>query len=339
MEASDASGIGVFDSVNRQWDGERIAAVDPALSNWLPPRVLGPNECAGTVRGEVAAELGLAPSSSSSRHHEILVGVGGGDNAMSALGVGAVQQGVWVLSLGTSGTLFGPAQQEQIIDASGAICAFCDATGAALPLLCTVNCTGVTEEVRRLCGSLDHDELAQLAAAEPPGCQGVTFLPYLGGERTPNWPHATGALLGLRPQSMRPGLIYRAGLEGATYSLFAGMQQMKELGGGGGRVHHATELRIVGGGAKNATWRQIIADTFQLPLRFPVETETAALGAALQAAAVASHMTVAEFVSGPGQPKLEAEVLQPNAENAAAYSEAFERFTKLGKMLFGSECA
>ena len=323
MEASDASGTGCFDPVTREWDKQRIQAVDKALLNWLPAKISSANEPAGTLLPELAAELGLPQSG-------VLVGPGGGDNAMSALGVGAVEEGVWVLSLGTSGTLFGSAQ-EPILDKSGTICAFCDAAGQALPLLCTVNCTGATEEVKSLCG-LDHNHLGKLAEGEAPGCEGVTFLPYLQGERTPNWPHATGTLLGLRPGLMRPGILYRAAMEGATFSLLQGLQEMKERGG-----VHATELRVVGGGSKSATWRQIIADSFQLPLRFPVETETAALGAALQAAAIVTGTSVGTFIANEGQPKLEEAVLKPNLENANAYNEAFQRFVRLGKSLFGPQ--
>ena len=335
MEASDSSGTGVFDPVNRCWDKQRINSVDPNISKWLPEQILDPNASAGFLLDDVAIELDLPCN------QQVLVGPGGGDNAMSALGVGAVEQGVWVLSLGTSGTLFGPTKAP-ILDNTGTICAFCDATGQALPLSCTINCTGVTEEVKNLCGGLDHAELAELASKEPPGCNGVTFLPYLGGERTPNWPRSTGALLGLQPGLMRPGILYRAAMEGATFSLLQGLDEMKKQAAVGGdgendsEVLRATELRIVGGGSKNHTWRQLIADAFQLPLRFPVEPETAALGAALQAAAVATGTTVAEFITSPrGQPKLESEILQPNVGNKNAYREAFERFSKLGMALFG----
>jgi xylulokinase len=332
MEASDASGTGIFDPVKRIWDLERINLLDCNILNWIPDQILGPDASAGFLKGDIAQELGLSSG------NQIKIAPGGGDNAMSALGVGAVEQGVWVLSLGTSGTLFGPTKSP-ILDPTGTICAFCDATGQALPLLCTINCTGVTEEVKNLCyGAVDHAELAEIAAQEPPGCHGVTFLPYLGGERTPNWPGATGTVLGLQPGLMRPGVLYRAAMEGATFALLHGLEGViKQAGDGDGEtILRATELRIVGGGGKNHTWRQIIADAFQLPLRFPIEPETAALGAALQAAAVATGSTVADFLKSPGgQPELENEVLQPNVHNKIAYREAFERFSKLGVALFG----
>lgn len=319
MEASDASGTGLFDAAARGWDAERIRQLDERLASCLPP-LIGASEAVGTLRPEVAAELGLPP--------EVVVAPGGGDNAMAALGSGAVREGTWVLSLGTSGTLFGPSSKA-VLDPSGTICPFADAAGGWLPLLCTLNCTGVTEEVRLTVGKcLDHDSMTNEASTEPPGCHGVTFLPFINGERTPNWPQATGSVLGLRPGLMRPGLLYRAAMEGATFTLLAGMQRMKDYG------IAATELRVVGGGSQNKLWRRIVADAFQLPLRFPAEPEAAALGAALQAAAVHTGTPIADFVEAH-PPPMEPGVLQPQHTTAAAYEEAFKRHQRWGACLFG----
>ena len=98
-----------------------------------------PVQVVGTLRSEVAQELGLSA--------DVQVAPGSGDNQMSALGAGAVHEGTWVMSLGTSGTLFG-LSSKPVLDPSGAVSPFCDATGSWLPLLCTMNCTTVTEEVR-----------------------------------------------------------------------------------------------------------------------------------------------------------------------------------------------
>lgn len=228
---------------------------------------------------------------------------------------------------GTSGTLFGPTPHP-VQDPERMLCPFCDALGQGLPLLCTINCTAVTNEVQKFC-NISHEELAKMALEEPPGCLGVTMLPYISGERTPNWPHATGCLLGLRPGLMRPSIVYRAALESTTYSLLAGLQRLVDLTG-----IEPKELRVVGGGSRNVAWRRIIADAFQLPLRFPEETEAVALGAALQAAAVTSNVPIKRFVK-EHMPSMEREVLQPDQSDAAAYAEAFERFKAQGTMLFG----
>ena len=137
-----------------------------------------------------------------------------------------------------------------------------------LPLLCTLNCTTVTEEVRAASG-LGHAQLTAMAEAVPAGCDGVSFLPFLAGERTPDWPHASGALLGLRPGTLHPGHLYRAAMEGATFALVAGLERLRQLG------VVADELRLVGGGSKNVLWRQIVADVSGLTLRLPTEPESA----------------------------------------------------------------
>lgn len=320
MESGDASGTGLFDVVSRSWDQRAIDAVDASgrLRAMLPPLV-GPDEAVGTLRWEVADELGLSP--------DVVVAPGSGDNACSALGAGVSRSGQMVISLGTSGTLFGKSATP-ILDASGAVCPFCDATGAWLPLVCTLNCTVPAQEVRELYG-LDHAAITALAQEEPIGCDGVTYLPFLAGERTPNWPHATGSVLGLRPGSLaRPGLLYRAAIEGATFSLLAGLRRMEALG------LRPSELRAVGGGSRNPLWRQVIADAFQLPVRLPLEAESAAFGAALQAGAVHSKASVADFVSDH-QPPLAEEVVLPRPGVRDAYRQAFERHVNMGQLLFG----
>ncbi|KAL6785248.1 hypothetical protein ACKKBG_A03065 [Auxenochlorella protothecoides x Auxenochlorella symbiontica] len=317
MEASDASGMGFLSENPRLWDWERVKAVDPRLCDCLPP-LRSANEPAGRLQPDAAERLGLPAG--------IVVGPGGGDNAMAALGVGAVEEGTLVLSLGTSGTLFGPSMG-LIEDPTGIICPFADATGAWLPLLCIINCAGVPEEVRQAHG-LSHEEITELASREQPGCDGVTFLPFLGGERTPNWPHASGALLGLRVGSSRPGLVYRAALEGVTFLLAAGKERL--------RAHGLVpdELRVVGGGARNRLWRRIVADAFQLPLRFPLEPEAAALGGALQAAAIDRGQRVGKFVSSHGI-ALEEGATLPDPGVAGAYRAAMQRSRALGQALFG----
>ena len=306
-DAGDASGTGWLDVAARTYGRAAMDAVDPGLHAWVPP-IVPADAVAGALRAESAAELGLPAG--------ISVAPGSGDNMMSALGAGAVDHGTLVVSLGTSGTVFGAADGP-VIDPEGLVAAFCDATGRWLPLVCTMNCTVVTEEVRAAF-DLPHDRLTELAAAEPPGAHGVSFLPYLQGERTPDWPHATGALLGIRPGLMRPGVVYRAALEGATFALLHGARRLGALG------VPASELRVVGGASLNPLWRQVLADAFGAPLRFPAEPESAALGAALQGAAVASGARVAEFVRAH-PPAMHPAGVHPRPEAAAATAEAFAR--------------
>jgi xylulokinase len=317
-DAGDASGTGYFDATDRTYDRRAMDAIGPAFHEMVP-RLVPPDGAAGTLRPAAAQVLGLRAG--------IPIAPGSGDNMMSALGAGAVDHGTLVVSLGTSGTLFGPSDRP-VLDPAGLIAPFCDATGRWLPLLCTMNCTVVTEEVRA-CFGLPHDRLTQLAADEPIGAGGVTFLPYLQGERAPDWPHARGVVHGLGPGSMRPGTLYRAALEGATLALAHGASRLAALG------LPARELRVVGGGSRNPLWRRILADAFGAPLRFPAEPESSALGAALQAAAVASGTPVARFVRDH-PPPMSADTVDPIDANVRAYRDVAARFDALGTRLFGA---
>ncbi len=266
MEFGDASGTGWFDPVARTFDPAAIAAIDPRLASMLPP-LRAPGALAGRLCQSAAQTLGLPVG--------IAVSTGGGDNMMSAIGSGATSAGIVVTSLGTSGTIF-TRTETPVVDPQGLIAPFCSSDGAWLPLLCVMNLTGVSEEVKALTG-LSHAALTAAAQAVPPGCDGLTWLPFLLGERVPDLPEATATLLGLRPGLLRPGHLYRAALEGTSLNLGAGLDRLRALG------LLVDEVRLTGGAAQNALWRQILADVFDVPVRVLKETESAALGAALQA--------------------------------------------------------
>lgn len=268
-EPGDASGTGWFDVRTRRYCARTMKAIDVRLPGMLPPLV-----ASGAVAGEVSLEgcawLGLP---------KMCVGTpvssGGGDNMMSAIGAGATRSGIAVLSLGTSATVFARSE-EPVIDPEGLIAPFCDSTGGWLPLLCVMNATGVLEEVRAAFGG-DLEALTRAAAAVEPGCGGLLFVPYLVGERVPNLPHATGTLTGIRPGFLRPATVFRAALEGIALNLASGVERMRALG------LAVDSVRAVGGGARNPLWRSILADCLRAEVVPLAETETAALGAALQA--------------------------------------------------------
>jgi xylulokinase len=342
-EASDASGTGVFDAASRQWDLDAAAEVDPRLPAMLLREVSSPSASVGELCAEAAAALGLDLSSGGDADDgtdnsiTVKIGPGGGDNAMAALGAGVTRPGELVVSLGTSGTLFG-VSSAPVVDPSGVVAPFCDAAGQWLPLACTLNCTVAAEEVRKASG-LPRDELTRLAAQEPAGCEGVTLLPFFVGERTPNAPHATAALVGLRPGHLsRHGLLYRASLEGCTFALRAALERMARLG-----MARATAVRLVGGGAANTLWRQVVADALGLPVEVPpgdAAADGAALGAAFQAAAVlAGCEDVAEYAreaatgvaAGAGAAAV---VVQPDPSAREVYDAAYRRFAELSGRLF-----
>ena len=266
-EYSDASGTGWLDVRTRRWSPELLRALDPDrdLSQCLPPLV----DTARTfpIRADRAEQLGLAS--------DIVVATGGGDNMMAAIGTGCVVPGRLVMSLGTSGTLFAYSDAPAV-DPQGRWAAFCSSTGGWLPLICTMNCTVATETIARLFGFSTRDGDSHIRATEP-GAGGITMLPFLNGERTPDLPLAKGALTGLTPHNASAANFYRAAMEGATFSLKHGFEAFASAGM---RFDH---IVLTGGGAGSAEWRQMVADVFDVPVQVPRDVEGAAFGAALQA--------------------------------------------------------
>jgi xylulokinase len=195
---------------------------------------------------------------------------------MGAIGTGNVRPGVVTLSLGTSGTIYAYSDRP-IIDPQGEVAAFCDSTGGWLPLVCTMNVTVATEAMGKAL-RLSHDQWTRLATKVPAGSDGLKFIPYLQGERTPNLPHATASYQGLNLRNFTAGHLARATLEGITQGLGYGLDRLRSLG------IRPQEIRLTGGGSKNPLWRQILADIFQVRVIKVTSEEGAALGAALQAA-------------------------------------------------------
>ena len=268
MEAGDASGTGFLDVRSRQWSKKMLAAVDPDrdLTESLPD-VRVRNEPIGGLLPSIAAEMDLPEG--------VPVSIGGGDNMMGAVGTGNVSPGVVTVSLGTSGTVYAYSDAP-VIDRKGNIAAFCSSTGGWLPLLCTMNCTVTTELMRSL---LDVDIVrfeAQLAASNR-GAGGVITVPFFNGERTPNLPNAKGCILGLDSRNTRPENILRSAVEGATFALRFGLDELSSLG------ISADRIVLTGGGVNSYTWRQVVADVCDAPVTVLKNEEGAAFGAALQA--------------------------------------------------------
>lgn len=267
MEYGDASGTALMDVRRRRWSKAVIQAIDSRLADWLPP-LSASDAIVGSLRPEIAAKYGLGA--------DVIVSAGGGDNMMGAIGTGNVAPGVVTASFGTSGTIYAYAEKP-VVDPQGEIAAFCSSTGGWLPLLCTMNVTTVTEQVRTLFGQ-DHAGLDAAVKSAPAGAGGLVLLPYLAGERTPNVPMGSGAMVGLTAGTFRPAHLARAAMEGVTLGMNYGLNQLGALG------VKAKEIRVTGGGAKSAAWRQIMADVFGVPVVAMVEDEGAALGGAIQAA-------------------------------------------------------
>jgi xylulokinase len=317
MEYGDASGTALLDVRTRAWAKDVAAKIDPGLENMLPP--LGSSrEPVGPLKAELAQRWGL-PSG-------VVISAGGGDNMMGAIGTANVAPGCVTASLGTSGTIYA-CSDRPVLDPQGEVAGFCDSTDAWLPLICTMNVTVATEAARKLFG-WTHAQMDAAIAEVPPGAEGLMFLPYLQGERTPNLPHGTGVFHGLTPGNMTPGHMARATMEGVTLGLGYGLNRLRELG------LKPQEIRLTGGGSQSPVWRQICADIFGCRIVTLVETEGAALGAAIQAlAAVQREKTVVEWAQSlvkvnPG------ETAEPRPD--FSYAELQRRHTALTRVLADS---
>jgi xylulokinase len=223
----------------------------------LLPTVLGPDAGAGQAPGGAA----LAP--------------GTGDNMAAALGLGA-EPGDVVVSVGTSGTVFA-VSEHPAADPSGTVAGFADATGRFLPLVCTLNAARVLDAAARMLG-VDHERLSELALEAPPGAGGLTLVPYLEGERTPNRPQATGTLHGLRLANTTPACLARAAVEGLLCGLADGLDALAA------EDVRVERVMLIGGGARSEALRRIAPAVLGHPVVVPPPSEYVADGAARQAA-------------------------------------------------------
>lgn len=320
MEQGDASGTALFNSKEKKWSKKICEAIDESLLKKLP-KIIASDEPSGFVSKKAADWLGIPKGAA--------VSSGGGDNMMSAIGTGAVKSGTLTMSMGTSGTLYG-FTDSSVADPAEGISGFCSSSGGYLPLLCTMNCTVASEEIRTLL-NLDVKEFDAEAEKSSPGCEGVFVLPFFNGERTPNLPHGKASITGLTVANCNRANIARAALESAIYSMRAGLDSFKKYG------FTPKELRLTGGGAKSKVWRQIAADIMNLPVKVPVSSEAAAFGAALQAlwclkklqGTPVSMESLAEIHVALDESK----TTLPNEKNALEYSKAFEEYKILVNQL------
>ena len=315
MEFGDASGSALLDVRSRQWSRELCTAIDETLLAKLP-LVGSSREPVGSLLPELAAKWGLSSN--------VVVSAGGGDNMMAAIGTGNVTPGGVTASLGTSGTIFA-CTASPVVDPEGEIAAFCDSNDHWLPLLCTMNVTVATEAFRSLFG-WDHERMEREIAAIPAGSEGLTFLPYLQGERTPNLPNGCGVLHGMTTSNITPAHLARAAMEGVTLGMAYGLRRMESLG------LKPTEIRLTGGGSRSAVWRQILADIFGYPVVTMESSEGAALGAAIQALASADKSRTLEEWAISCSPVAAGSRLEPRSD--FNYSERLAKQNTLRQQLF-----
>lgn len=269
VDKADGSGTLLFDLARRDWSAEVVAAlgIDP---EWLPRTSEGP-EVTGTVTNAAAEATGLRAGTP--------VVAGGGDQAANAVGVGVVSPGDMALSLGTSGVVFA-ATSAPVFDPRGRVHAFCHAVPGGWHMMSVMLSAGGSLRWFRdaLAPGIDFRDLVAEAADVPIGSEGLLFLPYLSGERSPHAdPLARGAFVGLTLAHDRRHLT-RAVLEGVAFGLRDGLDLMRDAG-----APRPSQVRVSGGGTASRVWRQILADVLGAEIATVSTAEGAAYGAAILA--------------------------------------------------------
>ena len=302
IDVADASGTLLFDVARRRWSQEMLEALelDPA---WLPRALESPE-----VSGETAAGIPVA--------------AGAGDQAAAALGVGVDRPGPVSVVLGTSGVVFA-ALPAFAADPQARVHAFCHAVpGGWHAMGVMLSAAGSLRWLRDVLGPRGgYDELTAAAEESPAGTEGLIFLPYLSGERTPHAdPHARAAFAGLTLRHDR-GALVRAVLEGVAYGLRDSLELLRELG------VDPRDGRVSGGGARSEVWLRILASVLGLPIRRTTADEGSAYGAALLGGVAAGvfrdvHEAVATCV------RL-LDPVDPDPRWVDAYEQGYRRFQLL----------
>ncbi|MBL8102836.1 MAG: xylulokinase [Anaerolineales bacterium] len=269
MDKADGAGTVLFDLKSRDWSAEVLNALKIDAS-WMP-RTFEGTEFTGHVNEEAASITGLKVGTP--------VAAGGGDQAAQAVGVGAVEPGIVGLTVGTSGVIFATTPSA-LIEPEGRLHAFCHAVPGMWHFMgVMLSAAGSLQWYRdTLAPEMSFDDLVKEAESAPAGCEGLLFLPYLSGERTPYPdPLARGSFIGLTLRHTRAHMT-RAVLEGVAFGLKDSFTLIQNAGLG-----NITQVRASGGGTKGALWRQILASVLEAELATVNTSEGAAFGAALLA--------------------------------------------------------
>ena len=270
LDKADGAGTLLFDLAARDWSSDVVTAlgIDPA---WLPRTHEG-TTVTGVVSTEAAAATGLRPGTP--------VVAGGGDQAAAAVGVGAVEPGVASLSLGTSGVVFATTDGP-VIDPEARLHSFCHAVPGRWHVMgVMLSAAGSLRWFRdALAPGMPYATLVDEANEVRPGSDGLLFLPYLSGERTPHPdPRARGGFIGLTDRHGRPHMT-RSVLEGVAFGLRDSFELMRSVG-----VSGLGEIRATGGGSASPVWRRILADVLETTVVTTTTSEGASQGAAMLAA-------------------------------------------------------
>lgn len=313
MDKADGSGTMLFDLAKRTWSPEILKALNFSAA-WFPPTFEG-QETTSEVNAEAAELTGLSQG--------IPVVAGGGDQAAQATGVGVVRPGTIAVTLGTSGVVFA-ATESPLIEPQGRLHAFCHAVAGRWHLMgVMLSAAGSLQWYRdRLACDRSFAELVDEASTVPAGSDGLVFLPYLSGERTPHPdPFARAAWIGLTARHGQAHLT-RAVLEGVAFGLKDIFELMQGVGLG-----PIEQIRVSGGGAKSLLWRQVLADIFEAELVTVNTTEGAAYGAALLAGVGAGAW--ADVDAACAQTIVVNDRVSPQPEHAGRYRALYQQYKNL----------
>ena len=302
-EVSDASGTGIFDVKGRTWSQQVADALGINLE--LFPQVFESDEISAKTTPQSHLSEGIP-----------VVG-GGGDQAAAAVGTGAVEPGIISVSLGTSGVVF-TALPGSDQDHSGAAHTFCHANRGWHAMGVMLSCGGALRWYRdTLGGGRSYDEIATSAAKSSPG-SGMTFLPYLTGERCPHIdPQARAGFAGFGLETTQSDFD-RAVFEGLSFGLLGAFKLLKGLGAS------ATEIRVTSGGSKSDFWVQMLADCFGAPCRRLAIDEGPAMGAAILAG-----VGIGIWPNVKDACKDVVKIAEEISPSGTDYSDAFARYSDL----------
>ena len=308
-DVSDASGMLLLDVKERKWSQEMCDICDIHVD--MLPKLYESYEVTGTVKADIAAELGLTQS--------VKVAAGAGDNAAAAVGTGTVGDGMCNISLGTSGTVF-ISSKDFGVDKYNALHAFAHADGCYHLMGCMLSAAAAnTWWLEDIIGSDDYDGAQK--KIENLGENPVFFLPYLMGERSPhNNPNARGTFIGMTMDTTKTDM-YQAVLEGVSFGLRDSFEVAKSLG------VSVSRTKLCGGGAKSALWRRLIANIFNIKVDILASEEGPALGAAMLAAVACGAF--ADVAEAAAKIVKVTETIEPEPDIAAKYEERYRQFTSI----------
>lgn len=308
-DVSDASGMLLMDVKNRRWSKEMCEIC--GISEEMLPKLYESYECVGTVKPEIARELGIPET--------VKVAAGAGDNAAAAVGTGTVGDGMCNISLGTSGTIF-ISSEKFGVDKNNALHAFAHVDGHYHLMGCMLSAASCNKWwMDEIIGTSDYG--AEQKKIGVLGENHVYFLPYLMGERSPhNNPNARGTFIGMTMDTTRADMT-QAVLEGVAFALRDSFEVAKSLG------IKIERTKICGGGAKSPLWKKMIANILNLKVDVIESEEGPALGGAMLAAVACGEYKNVEEAAAKIVRIVD--TVEPEEELVKKYDERYQQFRQI----------